>query len=493
MAWTGETREFRQKGRKHTLAWTIRVDGATETTTHGVLGGAMQETSHTYSAINVGKSNEIDAEDYALDRAARKIMLQVYKGYLEDGEDAAPIALLPDEQLPLSLCFYKPDNTLSATLLKKVLLGKGVLFGRKREGMMHVIRTTDDDVEIYSRRMRPTHDREAEGESYRLWAERFPMLYEEVLVMLREGVIPPNSILLGELVADRGGKDDFAFVQQVTKSYTNKALQLQQSGGNPWLSMYVWDIGAWDGEMVGTTRTFSERMGTIEELTKDAQWLLPLQTLTPKQVWEEGIRAVIWAAGQEGRELRYSKRRSLFPTAVLMEGGGKEEVVVHLDQIARALAQYNGWEGWVVVDPKGVFGDRAYNFRGKPDRPGKFTGKLKPVYEDDCIAYWEPDQGLGTWGTGKYQGQVGSVALHQLTDDGDLIYLCDCGGGLTKENKANLADPDLYPLVVRVEYSTRFYVSEGGKTNAMIHPRIVAFRDDKEVEECVNSKLQGLP
>ena len=73
MTWTGEQREFHQKGRKHTLCWTIRVDGATETTTHGVLKGTMQETSHTYGPINVGKSNEVSAEDYALDRALRKL------------------------------------------------------------------------------------------------------------------------------------------------------------------------------------------------------------------------------------------------------------------------------------------------------------------------------------------------------------------------------------------------------------------------------------
>jgi len=485
MTWTGEQREFHQKGRKHTLCWTIRVDGATETTTHGVLKGTMQETSHTYGPINVGKSNEVSAEDYALDRALRKLTLRSYTGYTEVGSDVVPVGLLPDEQLPISLCFYKPDNSLSVTLLKKVLLGKGVLFGRKREGMMHVIRTTTNDVEIYSRRMRPTHDREAEGEDYRLWAERFPLLYEECLVALHEEKIPPNTLLLGELVSDRGGRDDFAYVQRVTKSLTNKALQLQQKEG--WLSFYVWDIGFWDGEPVVSERTFAERMGTVEELTADMQWLLPLQTLTPKQVWDEGLRAVVWDASRAGRELRFSKRRSLFPTAVFMEGD--EEVKVTLDDTARALAKHNDWEGWVVVDPKGVFGDRAYNFRGKPDRPGKYTGKLKPVYEDDCIAYWDPDRGQGTWGTGKYQGQVGSVALYQLDPDGELIYLCDCGGGLTKENKKELADPAVFPKVVRVEYSRRFYKTDGGKTNAMIHPRIAAFRDDKAVEECINEKL----
>jgi hypothetical protein len=486
MTWTGETREFHQKGRKHTLAWTIRVAGATETTTHGVLDGAMQETSHTYSGINIGKKNEVSPEDYALDRAQRKVTLRTYKGYTEVGDDPAPVALLPDEQLPLNLCFYKPDNTLSVTLEKKLLMGKGVLLGRKREGMMHVIRTTEDDVEIYSRRMRPTHDREAEGEDYRLWAERFPMIYEEVLVMLREEVIPPNSILLGELVADRGGKDEFAYVQRVTKSGTNKALQLQQKQG--WLSLYVWDIAFWDGEPVGTTRPFSERMGTVEEFTKEAQWLLPLQTFTPQQIWDEGLRAVVWAADQDGRELRYSKRRSYFPTAIFMEGD--KELTVQLDTIARNLAQHNGWEGWVVVDPKGIFGDKAYNFRGKPDRPGKYTGKLKPVYEDDCIAYWDPDHGEGTWGNGKYQGQVGSVALYQLDPEGELVYLCDCGGGLTKAHKSDLADPKLFPKVVRVGYSERFYLSNNDKTNAMIHPRILDFRTDKAVDECVNDKLE---
>ena len=479
--WEGARREFRQvQGRKHILTWAIRVEGATETTWYGVLNGQLQTTSNTYKGVNVGKANEVTDTEYALDRAERKILMKRREGYVEfcNGqpiEEPSQDAIVPGRPLPRNVCFYKPDNTVGAGMLKKIREGRAV-FTRKRDGLMHVIRTTEDEVEIYSRRMMRSLDKEPK----RTWEERFPHLYEEVLTLLLNGTIPPHSLLLGDLIVDRKGKDDFEHVESITKSLTPKALKDQEAEG--YASFYVWDIAFWGGEDVISTRTVAERYGTITESFKGSEWVLPIDVWTPAQIWEEGMAA--FATLHSAVPI---KPKTTFPTAVFHTAEG--ELTIPLEGLAIALAVQRDWEGWVVVDPRGIYGDRAYTFRGHPDRPGAFCSKLKPVFELDAIAYWDPDRGIGTWGTGKNQGQVGSLALFQLNSNYEEVYLCDVGSGLSDERRIELANPALYPLVVKVLYNRRTFISRGDKTNALTIPRFVAVRDDKDPEECVEPLL----
>lgn len=490
MGWIGELREFRQVGRVHTLVWRIKVEGDTETTWHGVLDGKLQSTSHTYSAINVGKANEISARVYALSRAERKVLLKRREGYLEyhngrPTEDPTD-SLDPLEDLPQSLSFYKPDNSLSATLRKKLRAGEA-LFGRKRNGMMYVIRFLEDEVEIYSRRMlRGMHLED------RTWEERFGHIYEEALARLMDGDIPPNTLLLGELIMDRRGNDDFTHVQSVTKSKTDEAIAAQEKGGK--LSYYVWDVAQWDGDILLTETPISERLDIVQEYFDDWDWLKPLELWTVNDVWDQGIEAVLAAHPN----WMFRKQRSEVEFKAVFSN--REDTVGHayyLDGLAQEVAKALKWEGWVIVDPAGVFGDRGMNFRGKPDRPGKYSGKLKPEWEDDFILEWDPEEGFGSYGTGKNQGLVGSFALYQLNKAGEPVYICDVSGGIkdkkTKDYRGltrdELSNRGIYPLVAEVSYAERTYISAGDKTNALMFPRITRFRDDKDPEECINHKL----
>jgi hypothetical protein len=176
----------------------------------------------------------------------------------------------------------------------------------------------------------------------------------------------------------------------------------------------------------------------------------------------------------DGQDLDYIT----FPEYCPSEGISKEQ--------AKGIAKKNRWEGFVVVDPeqKG-YGDKSYNFHGKPERP-KYCGKLKPMLEADFIVRWDADNGIGLWGKGKKQNGVGSVFCY-LWDPAkeEEVYIGKCGGGLkTVEpgiengNVFDLADPSLYPLVWEVEFTT--WTPKG----SFQFPEFVRLRTDKTPEEC---------
>jgi len=488
VVWTGKEREFRQTGREHTIVWKIGVVGATDTTTWGKLNGKLQRVSNTYEGVNIGKSNEVSPRENALLRAERKILMKTREGFLEfrDGKQIGERGkgIHPEQPLPENLCFYKPSNSLGAGLKKKARQGE-VLFTRKRDGAMFVARITDDDVEFYSRTMqRGMHTED------RPWSERFSHLYEEFMGMLVAGKIPPNSIILGELVADHG-RDNLSHVQSVLKSSTEESILRQERGGR--LFFYAWDVAQWGGEMTLTEKIGGDRHTIIEEAFQGTQWIIPIDIWDFEGIWEEGVGAVLNA----NPEWVFRKQKSDFPyKAVFTHGSTDYEFL--LDDLAMQLSLSLGWEGWVIVDPTVHLGDKAVNFRGKPDRPSKVTGKLKPVHEDDFIVEWDPDSGVGTYGTGKNQKRAGSLALYQLNSKQDMVWVSDVGGGIKDKHskdypagllRVDLSDVTIYPLVASVAYTSRTYKTDGDKTNALTFPRILRFRTDKDPGECVNPKL----
>lgn len=489
MNWTGTEREFRQVGREHTIVWKIKVVGDTDTVTWGKLDGKLQQVSNTYPVLNEGKSNEVSPAENALSRAERKILKKSREGFVEYSKGQAQalrsIGIDPSKHLPENLTFYKPSNTLGMKLQAKVREGEA-LFTRKRNGVMFVIRTTDDDVELYSRTMQQGHHIED-----RSWCERFGHLYEECLDLLVKGSLPPNSIILGELICDRKGTDDFTHVQRCLKSLTDDSILLQTTEGR--LSYYAFDIAQWNGELILTEETLDARHALLDEAFADAVWIHPVDSWDFEHVWEEGVDAVLAAHPT----WRFSKKGSDFPKlAVFTEEDSEHEL--YLDELALQICQRLGWEGWVVIDPHAIMSDKAMNFRGKPDRPSLVSGKLKPLFEDDFIVEWDPSRGVGAYGTGKNQGLVGALALFQLNHKLDMVYISDVTGGIRDLHskdyprgllREDLSDPSIYPLVAEVAFAERTYIKDGDKTNALMFPRILRFRDDKAPEECTNTNL----
>jgi hypothetical protein len=473
--WQGKERQFRQhQGRnERPTVWTIRVEGDRVFTSHGLLDGAKQVTDKQGKAKNVGRSNAISPEQDALAQARRlcrkKWDFEGFDEYVGDmnidrrNVDVTIPNLLTN--LPGSFCLYKPDNSItSKALIQKINFGQ-VLYTLKRNGLAFLV-VVDyyGNIVFYSRRGRPTHDKEGPTEKadgtldYNEavpWTARFPHLVEAI----RGLNLPPCSMLACELIA-QADVDDFKYVSSITKSLTPESLKEQKEKGLPFF--YIWDIPFLGGDPIIEHTKTTDRYSLIYSILYSSTSAKSINFLKP----------------------------------IYFE---------QFDSTQKAIdsAKANGYEGWVVVDPDGVYGDRGWNLKGKPDRPSMYCAKLKPTYEDDFIAYWDPDSGQGKWGEGKHEkgkrvtlpdgseaihGGVGCMALYQLNKKGDLVYICDCGSGMTYEIQAGLRK-ESFPVVVQVEYTDRTYVSDGEDTNALLFPTFLQVHEDKDISECVNARL----
>ena len=457
-------REFHNDSRAGKVrVWRIKVDGAEILTEFGEAGGQMQRGLDRGIIKNAGASNEISAEQDAQNEALRLIREKKRQGYSEVGEAKRVNRIDPRAPLPENLRFYKPDNELSDGMLKKIK-NDDVIYTRKRDGEAMIFRTDGNgDLEIYSRRMHPHHH--TEGPELP-WVRRFPHMVEEFYDLN----IPANSIILGEMVTSPE-EDDRWYVAKVLKSKTLAALKLQAAQGS--LHFYVWDIAQWDGEELLQEMPVGERYTLAAEVFAESKYFIPTDIFTPSDIailFEDECRGVLPAEAEFGPIIYPAHYPERWKQAV-------------------AVAMALGWEGWVAVDPSMGFGDKSFTFLGKDYRPGLCSAKIKPDFEDDFIAKFNPQANEGSWGRGKRAGTIGAVALYQLDDKGEEHYICECGGGITDEFAQRYSDPALFPMVLKVQYATRTYARDGDETNALQFPRIVGIRTDKGMDECINPRL----
>lgn len=475
LIWEGAKRTFRQlHGRQERPnVWEIWVEDDRYFTRHGLLGGAMQETSKVGKFKNKGKINELSPRADALAEARRlcrkKYDFEGYDEFLGEqnidhrgGKPSIPHLLA---NLPGNFSLYKPANNLLET---RELLGKAqnqkASYTLKRNGMaVWIVVDNGRNVQIYSRRNRPWHKDEGPEEkddgtldysNVILLAARYPHLKSTVQTLN----LPPNSMLACELINVLGDtKEHFAHVQSVEKSLTPIAIEKQKKGG--WLGLYCWDVPFWDGEDWVSKYRVIDRYDHIKLLC---------QTIDPRLIQPIQVRSF----PSTDAAINYAKDQNL--------------------------------EGWVVVDPAGIYGDKGWNLKGKPDRPSSVCAKLKPWFEDDFVIMWDPSKKWGTFGKGKHEkgkrvelpgeagsvihGGVGSVGLFQYNTRGELIYVCDCSSGIDYEFQAQL-QPGNFPFVAEIKYVDRSYISEGDDTNALSFPVFVRVRTDKQPEECINETL----
>ncbi len=475
--WTGFYRRFRQHhGRGQVRVWDIWMIEGRVFTKHGQLGGAMQETSYIGKAKNVGRSNEITAEQDAIAEARRDIRkkwdFEGYDEYVGDmnidrrNQDISIPALLTN--LPGSFCLYKPENNLydQKKLLEKAKRGE-VFYTLKRDGIAKwIVVDFYGNVQIYSRRSRPYQDTEGPVElpdgtldwsKAVPWASRFPHLVEAVQrLQLPLGTMMACELIAPPLWAGEPAGDNFPYVSGLTKGYTSRALEDMKTYGLP--QLYWWDVPFYGGEDWVRTKPWKERYHLIQHHSMMGGITNPINPVQYVQ----------------------------YPTP----------------EVAVEEAKKMGIEGWVVLDPEAVYGDKGWNLKGKPDRPST-VAKLKPRFEDDFIAYWDPDQDQGEWGTGRHEvgkevelsdgrkvlhGGVGAVALYQHNSAGELVYISKCSSGMDYEFQSQLKKVD-FPQVWEVEYVERTYISDGDKTNALRHPTFLRVRADKKPSECVNPRL----
>lgn len=444
LKWKGKSREFRQVGGSAPRSWKIEVNGATIKTMWGQVDGAMQTAIEVAVAVNEGKANQKTPEEAALDKARRMALLKFREGYREvkpgtfEFMDSVE-SEIDFDNLPQSLCFYKPDNSMGPGITKKAI-AQQTWYLRKANGLMFVISKGTGKAKLYSRRMLRHQDDEA-GQEDKTWDRRFANIQG-----VADLIMPANSILLGELVVvDRKtGLEDFKAVQTLTKSLTERAfvdlIDLENQGKQP--VFFAWDVAFWSGQNLFKDTTYAQRYGLLSDF-EGGPHIKPIQRFAFKHPTEA---------------VEYAKKHD--------------------------------FEGFVVVDPSATYGEKGFNFKGKPDRPATACAKLKPAYEDDFIAVWDPEQGHGERSTKASSNQgIKSVALYQLNKKGERVFICNVSSGLSKEQIKDWSNPKKFPMVWKVEYTERFFQSKGDDTNALIFPRFVEVRTDKGADECINPEL----
>lgn len=457
-------REFRQEARTgKTKVWIITVMEEEITIEHGLLDGKMQSTSRMGEAKNIGRANEKTPAEDAQDWASRQMTMKMRQGYREvdkkgeflQYEDDSSNELVFSE-LTQNLRFYKPLNSLNV-YLEKMLADLTAWLVRKRDGNMHIYVIDENGKHrMYSSTTTPFQKDEPGVDII--------MRYPGIEMAMREiGSLQKKSIFLGEIVTGAAAGyigetgfdvDDLDYVNGVRGGLLQSSLDKQNEGGQ--LSFCIWDIAFWAGNCLLHSAPYAGRLEKIRSIVDDEE----KGFLT----YPEVLR---WDGSEEKLELVGKPGESWID---LVNGD--------LRRTALELAKDLDWEGWVVVDPNATYDDKAYNWRGKAERP-KFCAKLKPKFEGDFIVRWDPDNGIGKRGKGKKSVGIGSVQSY-LYDPRtrEEIPVSLIGGGLSEEDVLGLADPNLYPMVWQVEYTS------WTKSGSLQFPEFLRVRDDKKPDEC---------
>jgi len=447
-------REFRMKGsRDQWKVWRIGTEGAEIHTEWGVLGGKQQSTIDVAPAVFVGKANELSPTTNAIEEVKRKIKKKTDEGYAEfrDGKPLYDVDQFNgidwNRGLPKQFCGYKPlpqpdpekkSEKRSYERMKDVLESGRAIITIKDDGFKHwVMVTADGGVQIFTSGMDEC-------------TEKYPHLVESFRT--KNSSIPTKSLMCCELtVLLPDGKCNRLAMQAISNSLPKRARALQQDPTQR-AEATVLSILFWNGIDVFSNFTFGEIIEFLEE-----QFGMP-------------SRCPPFVRGME----------------------------VYYDDFAKArlYVEEKGLEGLVIYDSTHKPGERSYNFRGKPQRPDCW--KWKPEFEDDFFVVFDPnkefgwDQG-GKFGRGRSQDRAGRICLYQKNDRGDYVYCSGCGTGLSHNQRMEVVnralEGDGLAGVAEIKFVTRRYLKEGDGSNALVEPRFIRWRDDKDVEEIVNSLL----
>jgi len=461
----GSLRRFLQdKGHTNKpQVWEIQQTDDSVMTVWGQLGGAMQETVEVCKAKNVGRSNEQSPYDSAKKRMADLIKGKVKAGYYEvDPKTNKPLTKTSSDVFDFNdphlnstnFKIFKPQSSMNA-YMTKLAKSHEALFSRKRDGYMHYLIADDDGVtELYSSNMALTHEKEPEIPLL----ERFPQIQEDIKKL---GLLP-RTMLVGEICTSAlhhsgltgHAEDDFQYVGSILKSLTPRAIKEQEEKG--FLSFCIWDVVFCEGEPWVKEIPAKERFDILREMVIEQK--LDYITVPEMLTLHPDCFKVI---SVEGDDLE-------------MEYDDPDEPINDIVNWAKGM----GWEGFVVIDPKATYGDKAWAFHGKNDRPKEIC-KLKPSLDVDVIVRWDPKNGLGEEGKGKHTGQVGSVAAFLWDHEkGEEVFVGKVGIGISDEQSKKWARPKMYPMVWQCEI---LGWTNGGK---MRSPSFTRLRADKKPKDC---------
>lgn len=133
----------------------------------------------------------------------------------------------------------------------------------------------------------------------------------------------------------------------------------------------------------------------------------------------------------------------------------------------------HGIEGIIVKNSAA-----SYSFDG---RPNKTWYKVKAAVTMDMVVSGFTDGG------GKYEGLIGTVEFSRMDADGNLVYVGRCSG-MTDELRKDITDNKDKYLGRVIEVKSNELV--GSKEyRSPRHPQFVAFRFDKNPEDCDGQEL----
>jgi len=482
---------MQREAKKNTQVWAGWVDGDEVITQWGVLDGKIQETVDIPGEKGKkGTKAWISPERSALEQLVRDVKKKAQAGYeiivkpskgkfatmLEEelGGVTRSQQISFDGPLPNNVAFSKPVNSIKEEKLRKLesrksgrsVGGPPLAWTVKKNGMCFVVsKDRDGSVWIQSRgKMKVEND-------------KFPHLVEEF-----EALLPAETILLCEFYIGEGKtKEEFKAMQQIANSLPERAIEMQRKLGL--VHAYVFRMPFWEGD-------------NLEKDHSCSFWLDWLMELVDGWGGHTGLHLCKFVHGPDIAAEPY-------------------------DDMISEMRKY-GYEGWVVYDCWGSLGEKHLSFLGQPDRPN-VCWKVKNALEDDFIGIWEPDgmrehcttkchvpdhgalqkqtssgkcavcgkrlKTNGAYGTGKNMKRVGSISLYQYDKDGVKHYIGEVSGGLTDAQRKRIADEGMWIGVLQVGYQDRSYISKGQDSNALTFPKVLSFRRNKDLNECINEEL----
>lgn len=456
-------REFRKiTGRtSRPIVWQIGIDPKDPTTyvvRWGLENGAMQETRDTPGTCGKkGHANYQTAKEYVKFCIDREIRKKTEQGFVEykNGEALTKAASKIDfsKSLPKNLCFYKPKKEISDKALKELEESNRAVWTLKRDGMMHIVVKRMDNIEIYSRRMD-------------LVTEKFPHIVESAELL----DLPNDTILLGEMCFLKDdGSESFLNTSRICRSDPDLALAYQGFSEFPKrkkdesvlgkVSYYVFDIAFFQGIDLISTISIKERLVMLRELFKRLDQNLSIGTgrfANVKQLFAES-------------KLREKMLREyhIAPLKIYKTDAGNDL------ELAKRLRA----EGFVVLDVDTCYGNKAYSFDGKAQRP-EGIWKRKPKYEDEFVIvdFYS--------GTGRNRGRLGGFFIKQLhPDTGKWIDCGKCGGGFKDNDREGFwqEGKKLIGQTIKIEFDSRQPPKDG-----IYSLRFPEFKGmaDKEPSEC---------